>query len=320
MVLISRDSFAFERHWTRGEDAAMPDFSSRYLDANNLDQTGEGEDTQPPVDKKFLAGGDSWFSIGEMPPATTNIVTQLKLSFSFGVVDRAEPGQELRLMIESMGDRVFNRLLSGRFAYAFDGILISGGGNDLIAAALSPPGNDPAKQLLLTSQQRGAQQVPLDQYISPQGWKALAEHLSYWFIELINRRDSSPENRRKPLFFHNYAYCAPRPAPAAGGLSGPWLNRAMDLYEIPQADREQLSDLLINKLGDALQGVVSQCRGRDPNCNVYLINTKDNANLQRAEPGSRGPSGDWINEIHPTIGGYDKLARVWRQEIEAHIS
>jgi lysophospholipase L1-like esterase len=50
---------------------------------------------------------------------------------------------------------------------------------------------------------------------------------------------------------------------------------------------------------------------------IYLIETQQA--LIPAQPGTTGPSNDWENEIHPTPGGYRKLAALWRPVIEAQV-
>jgi hypothetical protein len=55
------------------------------------------------------------------------------------------------------------------------------------------------------------------------------------------------------------------------------------------------------------------------NCNIFLVDTRTNGHLVLADPGSTGESGDWINEIHPSYQGYQKLAAVWRQQVDPRI-
>jgi hypothetical protein len=39
--------------------------------------------------------------------------------------------------------------------------------------------------------------------------------------------------------------------------------------------------------------------------------------LVPADPDKSGPSGDWLNEIHPNKSGWIKLARAWQQKLDA---
>jgi len=210
-------------------------------------------------------------------------------------------------------------LAGGKLAVEFDAIFLSGGGNDLIAAALTAPGaaSGPEQQILLTSAQRGGDTVPVDQYVSAPGWKAFSDHMAYWFDQLVQQRDSGI-NRRKPLFFHNYACVMPRPAGAGFGF-GPWLSAAMIAYAVPAQDWLALSNNLLDRLGQLLDGIVASAAAKDAGCNVFLIDTKGQANLVLADPGSTGDSGDFINEIHPNYRGYNKIDAVWRTAVDARI-
>src|ERR1035437_2698986 len=90
-------------------------------------------------EKKYLAQGDSWFSIGHIPPwSTTNVLQQMVLSRSAVAVNCAHPGMELSHMADTSTEPAFLNLLNGsgnpKLAWKWDAILMSGGGNDLIDA------------------------------------------------------------------------------------------------------------------------------------------------------------------------------------------
>jgi hypothetical protein len=296
----------------------MPDFAVTFVDRYQLKDQGEEQAFPVGIDKRCLAQGDSWFSIGALPPATSNILAELKLSQSMGVVNCAQPGAELRQMIDTMQDPLFMRFLAGgNLAVEFDTIFISAAGNDMIVAAGAPPGANPTQQIFLTPAQRGGMQVPVAQYLSAGGWKALSDHLTHWFDTLVSMRDSGV-NRNKPLFFHNYEYCRPRPAGVGLGI-GPWLSTAMDTYSIPEGDRLALTNELMDRLSKLLNDIVAANMARDPNCNIFLVDTRTEGHLVLADPGTTGESGDWINEIHPSYQGYQKLAAVWRQQVDPRI-
>ena len=74
---------------------------------------------------RFLAQGDSWFSIGAMPPwATSNLLQQLQFGFEASAVNCAYPGRELARMVDWKQDTGFSRLLAGNFAFKWNGILL----------------------------------------------------------------------------------------------------------------------------------------------------------------------------------------------------
>ncbi|MBM3394897.1 MAG: hypothetical protein FJY37_09745 [Betaproteobacteria bacterium] len=91
-----------------------------------------------PDDKRFkrklLAEGDSWFSMGGVP--VENLLFELDFPSPAIVVNIAEPGDDIVRMADPKRVKLFQRLVGlGRFAYKWDAILLSGGGNDFIDQA-----------------------------------------------------------------------------------------------------------------------------------------------------------------------------------------
>ncbi len=176
---------------------------------------GGGEAGFFPFDfyeRQCLAQGDSWFSIGAIPPIlTSRILSELELRRSAVIVNCAYPGAKLRRMVDSMKSPQFRRLLAGKLAMKWHAIAFSGGGNDLIEAVGAPPAAPPAQRLLRTPAERGAGPLAPADYISAAGWAAFAAHVGAVFDELIDLRDSGI-NRATPLVLHNYARVMPRPA------------------------------------------------------------------------------------------------------------
>jgi len=81
----------------------------------------------------------------------------------------------------------------------------------------------------------------------------------------------------------------------------------MVAHSIPHALWTALADHLIDRLAGVLQTLDL--------ANVHLIDTR--GTCQRAVLGATGRSNDWINEIHPTSGGYAKLADRVQGAVEA---
>src|SRR3569832_238906 len=190
-----------------------------------------------PIDffeRGCLAQGDSWFSIGAIPPTlTTNLLDELVLARSTYIVNCAAPGRELRLMSDTTTSFSLLRLLKGNLASRFHAILLSGGGNDLIAWAQSTNG-DPKQRVFLFPAERPSGPLQPDQYISADGWDHFEFLLLDVFSSFIAARDAGV-NQGVPVIFHTYDLPAPRPAPA--GLNfGPWLAPAMTAFGIPQTD------------------------------------------------------------------------------------
>jgi hypothetical protein len=293
----------------------MSDFSVEVISPSQLE--GAGEVGPFPLDlfeRRYLAQGDSWFSIGSIPPGlTSNILNALVLSRSAVAVNCAFPGAKLARMTDTTTAVHFLRLLRGRLALRWDAILISGGGNDLIAAAGVGPDQPPHLRLLATPQERGAGPLQPDAYISNPGWTTFGNHITAVFDLLVQARDRD-RNRGVPLVFHTYAPLMPRPAPAGLGF-GPWLSPSLAKFSVPESDWLGVATALIDRLAALLQSIVARHQAANPNCALHLVDSRT-AGLQISAPGSTGVSGDFQNEIHLTRGGYRKVAQVWRQTLD----
>jgi hypothetical protein len=276
-----------------------------------------GEAGSYPFDlyeRHCLAQGDSWFSIGALPPTrTTRVLAELRLLRSTVIVNCAYPGAVLHRMTNTVRAPPFLRLLTGRLASKWHLILFSGGGNDLIAAARSAPTADPARRLFCTPAERGPGPLAAADYISTPGWTTLANHIGTVFNQLIDLRDSGI-NRTTPLVWHNYARVMPRPAGAGFGF-GPWLLPALQAYAVPAADHLAVADELLTRLRGLIDALSAARRTRDPHCRVHVVDSMS-ADILLADADATGVSGDWINEIHLTRAGYKKCAVAWQQVID----
>ncbi|MCX7176355.1 MAG: hypothetical protein NT159_21015 [Proteobacteria bacterium] len=302
----------------------MPDYPLRLFSPSDVinppDDGTIGKWKDFPI--RFLAQGDSWFSIGAVPPwATSNLLQQIVLSLEACAINCANPGARLARMVDWKLDADFMRLLTGKFAYKWDGILLSGGGNDLIAAAGVLPVNSDGtpvpleSRLLLKPDEWGPVEQRAARYLSDAGWNTFRAHLGPQFDDVVAFRDRDV-NRDVPLFCHSYAYPMPRNAPASALFHvGPWLYPSMVAYKIPPADWLGVATALIDRLAALLKDIVAKhnIAGR----RVYLIETQ--AKLTPAQAGTTDRSNDWENEIHPAPGGYQKLADLWRPVIEAQV-
>jgi hypothetical protein len=262
-----------------------------------------------------LAQGDSWMSIGALPPgATTNLLLEMALARRTVIVQCARPGKVLRLFTDTTREKDFLRMLNGPVAGRWHVILVSGVGNDLIAAAGSGPAEPSDRRLLRTPAERGGGPLAPAAYISEPGWLTFVRHIRAVFNRLIDLRDAGP-NRHVPLVMHNYARVMPRPAGAGLG-AGPWLHPAFERYAIPAADRLAVADELTARTGALLAQLMDERRAGDPACNLHLVDTLGRAGVVLAAPGADGSSGDWINEIHLTRAGYRKCTAVWADVVD----
>lgn len=268
-------------------------------------------------ERHLLAQGDSWFSIGALPPTrTTRVVAELKLLKSAVVVNCARPGALLHRMTDTTTEQSFLRLLRGRTAMKWHAILLSGGGNDLIDACAAGPDNPPAQRILRTPQERGAGPLTGADYVSEPGWQVFAAHIGEVFNRVVDARDAGI-NKRVPLVWHNYARVMPTKVGAGiGPVSfGPWLRPSLERFGVPTSDFLMLSDELIGRLGRLVADIVARRNAADPGCNLFVADSQS-AGIELAAIDADGPSGDWINEIHPTRVGYQKAAMAWQAVLD----
>ena len=302
----------------------MADYALQLFSPHDVYDSPDGASSRwDDYDTRFLAQGDSWFSIGAMPPwATSNVLQQLRLGVDACAINCAYPGRELAYMVDWKRDTGFWRLLTGNFAYSWNAILLSGGGNDLIGAAGVLPRDADRKpvpqdrRLFLKPGEWGPPALGAARYLSEAGWATFAAHLAPQFHEVVALRDSGV-NAGVPLFCHAYAYPMPRNAPASQLFHmGPWLYPAVTAYRIPAKDWLAVATELIDRLAALLRGIVDGLNHPEDR-HIYLIETQQA--LIPAQAGTSASSNDWENEIHPNAGGYRKLADLWRPVIEAHL-
>ncbi|GJG96924.1 hypothetical protein [Cupriavidus pauculus] len=276
----------------------------------------------PSIDffRKFLIQGDSWFSIGALPPAalTTNMPRHMAFEFSSCAVNFAQPGAELAQVVnvaptsQWVFNPAFEAALHGRLCERWDAVLLSLGGNDLIRALNTPPNGDdgqrvePKKRLLLLPDEWGAQ-ADVSRFVSDEGWLTFETYLDGVFDVLVGWRDANDgKSRFAPLVIHSYCRVQPRLAGTGGvpghWLAGPWLASALQTYAIPEADGTWHA--LAVHLIDRLFGLLQKLCGRYPH--VFLADLRNL--LQDAAADATGRDGDWVNEIHPTDDGYERLA------------
>ena len=271
---------------------------------------------------RFLAEGDSWFSLGTLNLVkNSSLLAELVFSLHACAINCATPGDTLKRMAQVNTDPNFIDLLCGKRARNWDAILMSCGGNDLIEAVQSPPfdaAGQPvplALRLLRSVGEWGPAGEGAARYLSDEGWATFSGYLMANFEHLIALRDD-PQGASigQPIFVHGYAYPTPRPA-GAGLHIGPWLYPALRSYAIPDEDFITLAHELITRLAELFEAMVDDS-ARFPNLHFFDSAAID---LEPAQLETSGVSGDWVNEIHLTRGGYKKIAVPWGKAIEASL-
>ncbi len=273
---------------------------------NKLGGHEAGDFDLNPYALRLLAEGDSWFSLGSIP--AHNLLMELRFEKSVVVLDLAYPGDQVREMFRRMWDygAEFANWMAMRSTWRWDAILMSGGGNDLIAAFphLLRADIDPANV---------APARPQD-LVNPVALAQLDRYLIESYIGFVNCRDrpDSP-NAGVPMIIHTYDYPTPINAPSlAFGLrtGGPWIFPQLN-GRIPREAWVPLTDYLLDHVAETLLTLP----GRLPE--FFVVDTR--GTLTRAALGATGESNDWENEIHPNPGGYRKLAARIAAEVQRRV-
>lgn len=286
-------------------------------------------DTPPALSSygwRMLAEGDSWFSITTTRYPSANLLQSLRLQRRTAIVNCAAPGHTLQRMVDRRADDTCARLLCGAgTAYPWDAVLLSAGGNDLIAAAATPlqdaaDADTPASLRLLRSASEVGPARQAADWISEAGWVRLGDHLQTHFATFAQWRDCGPSAAR-PLLLHTYATPVARPAGAAAARHGTarhgWLYPTLLRYGVPAAWQQQVTELLFERLRRLLLALDESSGAPGALPGVHVFDSARQTTLTPASPDDAGESGDWINEIHLNARGAAKVGAAWGAWITA---
>jgi hypothetical protein len=275
---------------------------------------------------RFLAQGDSWFSIGALPPMlTTNLLMEMTFHNSACALNYAQPGAEGAQMVSASATWVFNQeFVSSMQQTEWDAILMSLAGNDLIDAVQAQWQDevthtllDPRLRLLLVPDEWSAQ-ADVSRFLSADGWHTFSDHMREVFRALVALRDQDgSKSAGRPLFFHSYHYMQPRNVGvglhnlSGGWQIGPWLYKALVNFGIPNSNDEWRA--LTRQLMDRLSTLLQQIATSYPH--LYFVDLRA-VPLAYANVNDPGATVDWANEIHPTHAGYRPLAAAYGAFVE----
>lgn len=252
--------------------------------------------------KRILCEGDSWFSLAAFP--SSSMLFPLRFAQTTLLYNLAKPGDTIRNMSSAKSNPMLAQLIQDKkFAAKWDCIFISGGGNDFIDRVLQilcRPSEGAGKHLLDYINQIELAQVKIQ---IQAGYKAIA----------ALRNGADKRNKDTWIVTHVYDYPTPRFAKAKAlgvGIAGPWFYPALTANNIPEEFWISLSDYLFEWLASVLIELTTQI-------DKFHVITNTRETLVRAKLGTTGEDGDWLNEIHPTARGYEKLGHIVSPALDA---
>lgn len=267
--------------------------------------------TPENFDHYILCEGDSWMDRSSL--------AQLSLPWALAKIFSGPDGKRgLFINLSRFGDTIrhigdclnddFLQWLTTELPFRFDALLFSAGGNDFIDAALDPP---PGQGILRDVRGAGPGLTPDDCFDTAGVATLVRDYLDPNFDKLYRTVRNSTRHADIPILLNRYNTPVARPAPAMSGL-GPWLSRAYEKNGIPPMLWPGVTQRLFDKVDGSVTGW-AQAPGRQ---GVVLVPT-NSVPLVPAAAGSKGSSGDWLNEIHPNKSGWTKLAAAWQPELAA---
>jgi hypothetical protein len=237
---------------------------------------------------RILAEGDSWFDY-PVPFFGGGIVPRLEKLLGLPILNMAKAGDEVRFMMgveerKQMTQRLRDGSPSGG---AWDVLLFSGGGNDIVSNPMALWVRD------------FAQGTPPEKLIHRARYDAAIAIVRAGYEDLIAMRDSlSPQTQ---LVFHAYDFAVPD----GRGIChiGPWLKPTFDLRGFPsQQAGFQVVKLMLSELAKML----SELETTHPN--VSFVNGQ----------GTLAPVPEnWHNELHPSKQGFQQFAGLFHTRLKA---
>jgi hypothetical protein len=232
----------------------------------------------------LVTEGDSWFSY----PLTATIADHIELMSDFSMLRLEHDGDQVRKIL-GQGSEQLRKLRYYLKKYAIDALLMSAGGNDLVAHELKK---------ILAPKAPGA---TWQSAIKLANLTTLLDDVIDAYARLLDARDALRPNC--VVFAHSYCYFQPTGRKATGpfglGSAGPWVKPVLVARGIdPKTDGVQLARYLVDELHARLQSLAAT-RSR------FVV-----VDMRAALPVDEV---HWADEIHPSGTGFRRLAgQFWR--------
>lgn len=236
---------------------------------------------------QVFAEGDSWFHY-PVPLFGGGVIPRLQKRLGVPILNLANAGDEVRMMLgvkqrELIAKQLRNGCPAGG---AWDALLFSGGGNDIVGDPMS---------LWIQDYRPG---VSPEQFIHQSRFVAALAIVQAGYEDLIQmRNDLSPATQ---LFFHAYDFAIPD----GRGIChlGPWLKPTFQLRKFPTT--ATVATEVVKAMLQQFAGMLRTLAEAHPQ--VTLLNTQGTL---------RATASSWHNELHPSAAGFDQIAQVFYQQL-----
>lgn len=237
----------------------------------------------------LLTEGDSWFSY----PLNANIADYIEMMSDFSILRLEHNGDDAREILGA-GSGQLKKLKYYLKRYPVDALLLSAGGNDLVAEELPR---------LLDRKVNGH---PWQSTVRLASLTAVLDDIAAAYARLLDARDAlCPQC---VVIAHSYCYFQPNGRKATGpfGLlkAGPWMRPVLLARGIdPDTEGREVARLLVDELHARLSSLAAT-RSR-----FHVVDMR-----------AALPADDvhWADEIHPSGTGFRKLAeQCWRPLLRA---
>lgn len=268
-----------------------------------------------PALPKIVAEGDSWF---KKAPARTGIIFYLERSHAKGNYDLssniASPGDTLQDMREDQLDLLVNKVSRRKGTV---GLLLSGGGNDLLASKRKVTDGRFYKFLRKKSSGVHPGDSPLDEAAVEAFISADVKSLKRWYMDILDA--VLAKNPDLFVVLHGYGRAVPdgRGFEKASLMLGPWLHPAFELrgYDDDEPEdwdfRRRGIDRILEMFNDMVRGLseTPPYAGR-----VIYLDLRSHLTTQKNFEDD-DYLGDWDDELHPTPLANKRLAQVFHDAI-----
>ena len=235
----------------------------------------------------ILIEGDSWFNLPVLVNGS-NLVLEIKeqLGDKISILDLSDSGDEAREMLAGgQFARLYNTLNTKDVA--FDAILFSGGGNDLVGPNMLPLLND------------GEGKQSADECINHERLSARIQQIMLAYEELSWMRDDYESNAR--IYTHAYDFAKPtgKGIRILFEVAGKWVKKRLETKGIKTEFHQAVVNSMLSKFNEQLSAKAQPER--------IWTHVPTQGTLREGS--------DWSDELHPSQLGFQKIAAKFVQAL-----